>query len=308
YVRMEEALREELGCGDVRSLGAGGSGCISSADVYLCDGRKVFVKKNSKPEARIMFDGESAGLSAIHETQTIKVPKPLKVFDHNGCCYLAMEHYDMRSLHQQAENFGAKLAKLHLSNKVKIVKSLKSSGFVGKREEGVRSFGFEVYTCCGIIAMPNDWSSNWLEFYARNRLKAQLDLVEKNYQDREALELWPQVERNLHKLIPVGLEITPALLHGDLWSGNTAEVDGEPCVYDPACLYGHHEFDLSIARMFGGLPRKVFAAYHGVIPQDKGFEDRQKLYQLFHYLNHWNHFGGGYRGQSIAIMKQLAKL
>lgn len=28
---------------------------------------------------------------------------------------------------------------------------------------------------------------------------------------------------------------------GDLWSGNIAAADGQPCIFDPATYYGHHE-------------------------------------------------------------------
>ena len=58
-------------------------------------------------------------------------------------------------------------------------------------------------------------------------------------------------------------------------------------IFDPASFYGHHEFELGIATMFGGFDSAVFEAYHKLIPKAPGFGTRQKLYQLFHYLNHW---------------------
>ena len=58
-------------------------------------------------------------------------------------------------------------------------------------------------------------------------------------------------------------------------------------VFDPASFYGHHEFDLAITRMFGGFDGKFYNAYHKLIPKSPGFATRQKLYILFHYLNHW---------------------
>lgn len=58
-------------------------------------------------------------------------------------------------------------------------------------------------------------------------------------------------------------------------------------IYDPATFYGHHEFDLAIAGMFGGFSRSFYDAYHKLIPKAPGFEARHRLYQLFHYLNHW---------------------
>lgn len=80
-----------------------------------------------------------------------------------------------------------------------------------------------------------------------------------------------------------------------------------PVIFDPATFYGHSEYELGIAGMFGGFNKSFYSAYHQKIPQDPGFEKRNQLYQLFHYLNHWNHFGGGYRGSSVRIMKDLLK-
>ncbi|KAJ4439212.1 hypothetical protein ANN_07331, partial [Periplaneta americana] len=58
-------------------------------------------------------------------------------------------------------------------------------------------------------------------------------------------------------------------------------------VFDPASFYGHHEFELAIAGMFGGFNSTFYQAYHNLIPKAPGFEARHKLYQLYHYLNHW---------------------
>jgi hypothetical protein len=33
-------------------------------------------------------------------------------------------------------------------------------------------------------------------------------------------------------------EIKPSVLHGDLWSGNIAGVEGKPAIFDPATYYG----------------------------------------------------------------------
>lgn len=103
------------------------------------------------------------------------------------------------------------------------------------------------------------------------------------------------------------LDIVPALLHGDLWGGNVAEDASGPIIFDPASFYGHSEYELAIAGMFGGFSRSFYSAYHSAIPEAPGFEARLQLYQLFHYLNHWNHFGSGYRGSSLNIMRNLIK-
>ena len=58
-------------------------------------------------------------------------------------------------------------------------------------------------------------------------------------------------------------------------------------VFDAASFYGHHEDDLGIAGMFGGFGAGFYKAYHKLIPKKPGHEERIKLYQLFHYMNHW---------------------
>ena len=58
-------------------------------------------------------------------------------------------------------------------------------------------------------------------------------------------------------------------------------------IFDPASFYGHHEFDLAIAGMFGGFNRQFYDAYHSLLPKAPGFAARHKLYTLFHYINHW---------------------
>jgi len=199
---------------------------------------------------------------------------------------------------------------LHLHNNSMKRCADKNEQFVGRRGEFVEQFGFATTTCCGFIPMDNTWNSNWLEFFAKNRLQLQISLIEKNYGDRSALALWPVVERNLSKCFsPLeDASIVPSLLHGDLWGGNAAEVDDAPCIFDPAAFYGHAEYDLAIAHMFGGFPPEFFSAYHKLLPQEPGFERRLKMYQLFHYLNHWNHFGSGYRSMSLSLMKEIANI
>lgn len=61
------------------------------------DRGQVFVKGNAQAEAKRVFEGEMASLTAILKTDTVKVPKPIKVFDAmGGNRMLVMEHLDMR--------------------------------------------------------------------------------------------------------------------------------------------------------------------------------------------------------------------
>ena len=43
----------------------------------------------------------------------------------------------------------------------------------------------------------NEWQSDWVAFYSQQRLQHQLNMVEKEYGDREARELWAMLQVHL---------------------------------------------------------------------------------------------------------------
>ncbi|MBN3314190.1 FN3K kinase, partial [Atractosteus spatula] len=309
---MEAILKKELGTSTLRATGGAGGGCISEGQSYDTDTGRVFVKVNHRSQAKLMFEGEKAGLEAILQTSTVRVPRPLKVIElSSGGAVFVMEHLDMRSLNRFSAQLGEQMADLHLHNQGLREKMIKEEQTIGQgpghsEVQYVEKFGFHTVTCCGYIPQENDWQSDWVTFFTQQRLQHQLNLIEKDYNDKEARDLWPQLQRKIPQLFS-GVEVIPALLHGDLWGGNVAESGEGPLVFDPASFYGHSEFELAIAGMFGGFSSSFYTAYHNKIPKAPGFDKRLKLYQLFHYLNHWNHFGTGYRGSSLRVMKDLLK-
>ncbi len=92
----------------------------------------------------------------------------------------------------------------------------------------------------------------------------------------------------------------PSLLHGDLWRGNVdfLSTSAEPVLFDPACYFGDRECDLAFSEMFGGFPAEFYSAYQAAWPLADGYPVRKRLYNLYHELNHYNLFGGGYAGQA----------
>ena len=88
---------------------------------------------------------------------------------------------------------------------------------------------------------------------------------------------------------------SPALLHGDLWSGNHFPSSGQvPSIFDPAVYYGPREADLAMTELFGSMPQTFYSAYREAFPLDPGYQERSKIYNLYHLLNHLNLFGGSY--------------
>ncbi|XP_022672577.1 ketosamine-3-kinase-like isoform X2 [Varroa destructor] len=209
---------------------------------------------------------------------------------------LVMEALEMTGGKQcHAKELGIKLARMHDHNRILI-----ESGDARAQ----RRFGFAITTFCGAIPLDNSWKDDWISFYTQNRIELQVKMVETKYGDRQVRELWTQLEKKVPKFFQ-GIQIVPALLHGDLWFGNKAELANESVIFDPGSFFGHAEFEFGIMQMFGGFSREFYEGYYSVRPKENGFERRCNLYELFHQLNHWNHFGSGYKGSTIGLLKRL---
>ena len=103
-----------------------------------------------------------------------------------------------------------------------------------------------------------------------------------------------------------GHRCQPALVHGDLWSGNAGLLaDGAAAIFDPACYWGDREVDLAMAQLFGGFPPAFFEGYVGTWPLEPGAAKRVALYNLYHLINHANLFGGDYLRQAQASINDL---
>ena len=99
----------------------------------------------------------------------------------------------------------------------------------------------------------------------------------------------------------------PALLHGDLWSGNfLISSNGQAAIYDPAVYYGHREMDIGMTKLFGGFDQRFYDAYNATYPLEKDWEKRLQVTQLYPLLVHAVLFGGHYISQVREIIKQFA--
>ncbi|KAJ0572466.1 putative protein-ribulosamine 3-kinase [Helianthus annuus] len=266
-----------------------GGGCINLASRYNTDAGSFFVKTNRRigPE---MFEGEALGLSAMYETKSIRVPKPFKVGAFpTGGSYIIMEYIEVGSSRGDQSILGRKLAEMHKA---------------AKSENG---FGFHVDNTIGSTPQINTWTSDWIEFYSEHRLNFQLKLAQQQYGDSAIYEKGQRLLKNIAALFE-DATIEPCLLHGDLWSGNiSSDKNGEPVILDPACYYGHNEaeFGMSWCAGFGG---SFYSAYFEVMPKQPGFEKRRDIYLLYHYLNHYNLFGSGYRSSAMSIIDDYIRI
>ncbi|HNF88795.1 MAG TPA: fructosamine kinase family protein, partial [Thiobacillaceae bacterium] len=141
-------------------------------------------------------------------------------------------------------------------------------------------------------------------FYAAHRLGYQLDLAARNGIGRRIVESGEALHARLADFFP-GYSPPPSLLHGDLWGGNFGYAWGEPVLFDPAVYFGDREADLAMTELFGGFPPEFYAAYREAWPLEPGYATRKTLYNLYHVLNHYNLFGGGYGDQAGTMIDRL---
>ncbi len=180
-------------------------------------------------------------------------------------------------------------------------------GLAAQHQVCAESSGFEGDNFIGRTPQENPPTEDWVVFFRDHRLGAMQRMLWESGRlsvaDDAALE---KLRRGLHRWLALPEE-APVLLHGDLWGGNAmAGPDGEPVLFDPAAYYGCRETDLAMTRLFGGFSRAFYRAYEEVLPLSPGFEERVKLYNLYHLLNHALMFGGGYLDQSMAVVYRYA--
>jgi fructosamine-3-kinase len=168
-------------------------------------------------------------------------------------------------------------------------------------------FGFHADNYCGTTPQSNTWCDSWVIFYRDSRLGAQVCRAA-----RAGLLTGGDTVRAERLLARLGDWIGeppegPALLHGDLWSGNLHTLaDGDPALLDPAAYYGHREAELGMMTLFGGFSPQVYAAYAEAFPLEPGWRERNRLYQLYHLLNHLNLFGMSYYAPVMGIVDAFA--
>ncbi|KAJ2827220.1 hypothetical protein GGI24_002705 [Coemansia furcata] len=260
-------------------------------DTYMADttnGRQYFVKHhiadaNMDQQACVtMFEAEIAGLSALKQTGTFRVPQPLGMGHMSDGAFLVTEYVKLQSLSDQRK-FGQTLAAMHLV-------------------KGPDKFGFHMDNYIGTTPQLNGWNKSWIGFL-HMRLKFQFDQAPL---PEPAQRQAKQLLANLPTFFRGMADIVPSLIHGDLWRGNcAADKDGKPVVYDPAVYWGHNESELGIMRLFGGFSDELYKAYHEYIPKAPGFDKRAPVYELYHLVNHLKMFGVAYLDRCTGLLQVI---
>ena len=291
---LAEWLQQQLGEDGPLELVAQrpvGGGCIHKAwQLELADGRQWFLKSNGA-EALPCLLAEAEGLRALARwaRPPVLVPEPLGVGVLGGQALLLLPWLAFSGANRDGWfGVGAGLAALH-----------RASAEAGASEG---RFGWSHDNVIGSSPQINGWDNDWGRFFADCRLAPQLRWASQQGQRLRGAQ-------QLLELVPDwlgGHQVKPALVHGDLWSGNAALLaGGGGALFDPAVYWGDREVDLAMAQLFGGFPRAFFAGYESSWPLGPRSQERVAIYNLYHLLNHANLFGDAYGAQAQSSIDSL---
>ncbi len=263
----------------LRSRTPVGGGSISRA-LRLETGRGTYLLKTGVRGLSGFYRAEARGLELLRAARAVRAPQVLACRDEEDGApgFILLEWLGLPSGARRdaaAEALGPALAALHRSR--------------------TAAYGLDHDNYIGATPQPNGWSASWLAFFRERRLGFQLDrAVSAGLLDQGRQRALTRLLDRLDRWIDDRL-VQPALLHGDLWSGNMiVGPDGAPALIDPAVSYGDREADLAFTALFGGFPERFYRAYQEAWPLAPGWQERRDLYNLYHLLNHLNLFGPAY--------------
>ncbi|MGC9385498.1 MAG: fructosamine kinase family protein [Hydrogenovibrio sp.] len=277
---------------DIESATAVSGGDIHTA-YHLHTAQGDFFLKTNQPQWYPLFETEANSLETLTDTLSIRVPKVithglLSPESENSQAWLLLEYLPLTTRGDDAQR-GKDLALLH------------------HQIHPDKRFGWFEDNYIGHTLQPNDWADDWITFYGEQRLKHQLTLAQQNGAPARLITAGERLIASLPQFFrDYQPEASP--LHGDLWGGNSAfTADGDAVFFDPASYYGDREADLAMTELFGGFSAAFYEGYNSVFPLDTGYAQRKDLYNLYHLLNHFNLFGGGYGLQAETLMQTLLK-
>ena len=276
-----------------------GGGCINNSCRLVTTAGPFFLKFNDAERYPGMFEAEAKGLQLLKEhTETpshtqpvrhpaIRVPAVIGSGSAGYHSFLMLEYLESGNIKADFwEAFGQGLANLHRNTN--------------------SYFGLDHPNYIGSLPQSNRAHSSWTEFFIVERLEEQLRLArDSGRADRTLVQGFQDMYRHLHDLFP---DDPPALLHGDLWSGNyMVGPGGDAVIIDPAVYYGHRYMDIGMSKLFGGFSNSFYEAYNRAWPMENNWREAIEVANLYPLMVHVNLFGGGYPGSVKAILNRYRR-
>lgn len=276
---LQQAIQQKVNAyfglqGDMTMASVGGGSINQTYRLRACH-HTVFCKINSASKFPHLFQTESRGLTLIKEQGLVKTPEVIACFETGGHQVLLLEwiHSGERT-EGFWRTFGAQLARLH--------------------QVSCNYFGLDEDNYMGNVPQCNQPATSWIDFFREKRLHPLLDKC------TEGQLLHAKHRRQfdkLYKRLPQIFDAKqkPALVHGDLWSGNyMCSHASEPVLIDPAVYFGHPSVDLSMTTLFGGFRSAFYEAYNYHCPFPPNHQEQWQVCNLYPLLIHLYLFGTTY--------------
>ncbi|MFN4145414.1 MAG: fructosamine kinase family protein [Runella sp.] len=277
---LYETLGQALEVLEVR-LVSGGS-INTAVRVFTSEG--TFFVKFNHAEREDMFEKEARGLAMLRQADALHIPTVLGYGQKGDKAYLIQPFVENGGQRPDFwENFGESLALLHSHTQ--------------------KQFGLDFDNYIGSLPQSNSLTNNGIVFFIEKRLRPQVGLA--LYNDLISHEMYQRFE-HFYELLPNLLpNERPALLHGDLWSGNFLTNErGRVSLIDPAPYYGFREAELAFTQLFGGFDDSFYDSYQDTFPLEPGFDYRIPIYNLYPLLVHVNLFGRSYLPPIERLLKR----
>ncbi len=170
------------------------------------------------------------------------------------------------------------------------------------------AYGLPFDTLIGALPQPNTQASSWIEFFSQYRLCYMAKIAfDAGQLPRPMLQQIEHLSSRLNSFLDE--PPYPALIHGDLWSGNVlATYDTATAFIDPAIYYADHEIELAFINLFHTFGDAFWNPYQDLKPiRPEFFEVRQHIYNLYPLLVHVTLFGGSYLSKVAHILQRFAR-
>jgi fructosamine-3-kinase len=167
-------------------------------------------------------------------------------------------------------------------------------------------YGFTSDNYMGSLPQANPATTSWKTFFIENRLQPQIEMAAgKGLLSSRQLSLLEKLIQQIGELFN---EEPPALLHGDLWSGNfICDEKSQPVLIDPAVYFGHRSIDLAMTTLFGGFDKSFYEGYHFHYPLSPHHQEQWDICNLYPLLVHLNLFGSSYLGAIETTLKKYCR-
>lgn len=243
-----------------------------------------YILKTSQPSPRLIIESKM-----LEDINKYKIPVP-KVYDASES-HLLMEYIEETS-------------QVNIVDEIAAAKVLSDLHTVTNES---RMYGYYYDTTIGPFDQKNEQTQyNWTLFLGQMRMLPMARICyDKGKISKDVMNRLESLCRDMYKSIDMS-NITPSLLHGDIWRGNILFNRSGATLIDPAISFGDKEMELAFIMMFDTFSETFFDNYSEVHPLSDDFYDiKVPLYQIYPTLVHVALYGSSYLNSLENLLKRL---